>query len=173
MDCSLLGSSIHGIFQGRIMEWVAISFSRRSSQPKGWTGVSCIVGRHLPPEPPGKSPHNSEDKDKRPEKRTVVSGTAGEGHVDHKGVPVHSEWGNWSTSRLGGQSFDYMCLSKLTELCSPYPQVPHPQIQQISDSGGKFLWQSSKTTKLQFTASQQLFTQRLHCIRYYKKSEMV
>ena len=34
MDCSLPGSSIHGIFQPRILEWVAISFSRRSSQPR-------------------------------------------------------------------------------------------------------------------------------------------
>ena len=31
MDCSLPGSSIHGIFQARILEWVAISFSRRPS----------------------------------------------------------------------------------------------------------------------------------------------
>ena len=36
-DCSLTGSSIHGIFQTRILEWVAISFSRRSSQPRDWT----------------------------------------------------------------------------------------------------------------------------------------
>ena len=34
MDCSLPGSIIHGIFQARILEWVAISFSRRSSLPK-------------------------------------------------------------------------------------------------------------------------------------------
>ena len=45
MDCSLPGSSIHGISQARILEWVAISFSRRSSQPGNWTWVSCIVGR--------------------------------------------------------------------------------------------------------------------------------
>ena len=45
MDCSLPGSSIHGIFQTRIPEWVAISFSRRSSQPRDWTRVSHIVGR--------------------------------------------------------------------------------------------------------------------------------
>ena len=45
MDCSLPGSSIHGIFQARILEWVAISFSRRSSQPRDWTQVSHIVGR--------------------------------------------------------------------------------------------------------------------------------
>ena len=47
MDCSLPGSSIHGIFQARILEWVAISFSRRSSWPRDWTRVSCIVGRHF------------------------------------------------------------------------------------------------------------------------------
>ena len=34
MDYSLPGSSVHGIFQARILEWVAISFSRRSSQPR-------------------------------------------------------------------------------------------------------------------------------------------
>ena len=34
MDCSLPGSSLYGIFQARILEWVAISFSRRSSQPR-------------------------------------------------------------------------------------------------------------------------------------------
>ena len=34
MDCSLPGSSIHGIFQARVLEWVAISFSRGSSRPR-------------------------------------------------------------------------------------------------------------------------------------------
>ena len=47
MDCSLLGSYIHGIFQSRIMEWVAISFSGRSSQPRDGTWVSRIVGRRF------------------------------------------------------------------------------------------------------------------------------
>ena len=47
MDCSLPGSSIHGIFQARVLEWVAISFSRRSSWPRDWTQVSCIVGRRF------------------------------------------------------------------------------------------------------------------------------
>ena len=46
MDCSLPGSSVHGIFQVRILEWVAISFSRGSTRPRHWTLVSCIVGRH-------------------------------------------------------------------------------------------------------------------------------
>ena len=47
MDCSLPGSSIHGIFQARVLKWVAISFSRGSSRPKDRTQVSCITGRHF------------------------------------------------------------------------------------------------------------------------------
>ena len=45
MDHSLPGSSVHGIFQARILEWVAISFSRGSSQSRDRTQVSRIVGR--------------------------------------------------------------------------------------------------------------------------------
>ena len=47
MDCSLSGSSIHGIFQARVLEWVAISFSRESSRPRDQIGASCIAGRHF------------------------------------------------------------------------------------------------------------------------------
>ena len=47
MDCSLLGSSTHGIFQARVLEWIAISFSRASSWPRERIQVSRIVGRHF------------------------------------------------------------------------------------------------------------------------------
>ena len=43
MDCSPLGSSVHGILQAKILEWVAIAFSRGSSCPRNRTGVSCIA----------------------------------------------------------------------------------------------------------------------------------
>ena len=45
MDCSLPGSSVHGILQKRILEWVAVPFSRASSQLMDWNQVSCIAGR--------------------------------------------------------------------------------------------------------------------------------
>ena len=45
VDCRPPGSSVHGILQARILEWVAISFSRGSSQPSDWTQVSCTAGR--------------------------------------------------------------------------------------------------------------------------------
>ena len=47
VDCSLPGSSFQGILQARILEWVVISFSRGSSQPRNWTWVSCIAGKHF------------------------------------------------------------------------------------------------------------------------------
>ena len=47
MDCSLSGSSVHRIFQARVLEWVAISFSRGSSRPRDWTQVSHTVGRRF------------------------------------------------------------------------------------------------------------------------------
>ena len=45
MNGSLLGSSVHGILQKRILRWVAISFSRGTSLPRKWTQVSCTAGR--------------------------------------------------------------------------------------------------------------------------------
>ena len=47
MDCSLPHSSVHGIFQARVLEWVAISFPRGSSWPRDQTWVSHIVGRRF------------------------------------------------------------------------------------------------------------------------------
>ena len=47
VDCSPPGSSIHGILQARILAWVAISFSRGSSQPRDRTQVSHIAGRRF------------------------------------------------------------------------------------------------------------------------------
>ena len=51
MDCSLTGSSVHGIFQARVLEWVAISFSRGSSQhpelPQGLLNSYSSMGFNL------------------------------------------------------------------------------------------------------------------------------
>ena len=47
LDCSLPGSTIHGIFQARVLAWAAISFSRGSSWPRDWTQVSHIASRHF------------------------------------------------------------------------------------------------------------------------------
>ena len=54
MDCSLPGSSVHGLPQASILEWVAILFSRGSSLPPDLTWVFGIVGRFFTPKPMGK-----------------------------------------------------------------------------------------------------------------------
>ena len=56
MDCSPPGFSVHGILQTRILEWVAISFSRGSSRPRDRNWVSCIAARPLPAELQRKPP---------------------------------------------------------------------------------------------------------------------
>ena len=59
MDCSPPGSSIHEIFQARILEWVAISSSRGTSQPMDQTSISCrsfITGKFIITEPPVRVP---------------------------------------------------------------------------------------------------------------------
>ena len=60
MDCSPPGSSVHGILQARILEWVTMPSSRGSSQPRDQTCVSCIscfASRFFTTEPPGKPAH--------------------------------------------------------------------------------------------------------------------
>ena len=54
MDCSLADFSIRGIFQPRVLEWDAISFSRGSSRPGDQTQVSCLAGDALLSDPQGK-----------------------------------------------------------------------------------------------------------------------
>ena len=51
-QCSLLGSSLHGILQARILEWVTIPFSTGSSWARDWTQASCIAGGFFTSEPP-------------------------------------------------------------------------------------------------------------------------
>ena len=47
IDCGVPGSSVHGIFQATVLEWIAISFSRGSSRPRDQTQVSRIVDRRF------------------------------------------------------------------------------------------------------------------------------
>ena len=57
MDCSLPVSSDHGFSQARILEWVAISFSKGSSQPRDWIHTSWFAGKFSTTEPPEKPIH--------------------------------------------------------------------------------------------------------------------
>ena len=52
--CEPMNYTVHGILQARMLEWVAVAFSRGSSQPRDWTQVPCIAGGFFTSEPPGK-----------------------------------------------------------------------------------------------------------------------
>ena len=54
VDCNSPGSSVHGILQARILEWVAIPSSRGSSQPRIGPRSPALQADTLPSEPPGK-----------------------------------------------------------------------------------------------------------------------
>ena len=54
IDCSPPGSSVHEILEVRILEWVAISSTRGSSQPRDLNHISCITGRCFTAEQSGK-----------------------------------------------------------------------------------------------------------------------
>ena len=56
MDCRPPGSSVYGILQARILEWVAIPFSRGSSQPRDRTQVSALQAESLLPSEPQEKP---------------------------------------------------------------------------------------------------------------------
>ena len=58
MDCSLPGSSVHGILQARILEWVAILFSRDLPDLEIKPGSPALQEDSLPSEPPGKPSHD-------------------------------------------------------------------------------------------------------------------
>ena len=59
MDCSLPGSSVHGILQARILEWVAIPFLRGPSQPRDQTWSPALQADSLRSEPPEKKKYQS------------------------------------------------------------------------------------------------------------------
>ena len=65
MDCSLPGFSVHGIFQARVLEWVAIAFSRRSSQPRDESRSPTIQADTLLSETPGKSKKRKKEEKKK------------------------------------------------------------------------------------------------------------
>ena len=59
VDCGPPGFFVHGIFQARILEWVAIPFFRGSSQPRDQTQSPALQANSLPSEPPGKPKYSS------------------------------------------------------------------------------------------------------------------
>ena len=123
MDGSLPGSTVHGIFQARIREWVAISFSRGSSQPKDRTQVSCIAGRRFTiwatREAPSKG-RQAENHNHKKLTNLITQTTALSNSVKPWAMPcraiqdgrvlVESPDKTWSTEEVNGKPLQYSCL---------------------------------------------------------------
>ena len=148
MDCSLSGSSVHGIFQARMLEWVAIAFSRGSSRPRDRTqvsGISCN-GRYSSTEPPGKaysSVHFS---------RSVVSDSLRTHESQHARPPCPSP-----TSRVYPNScpLNRWCHPTISSSVVPFSSCPQSfpasgsfQMSQLSTSGGQSIGVSASASVL-------------------------
>ena len=105
VDCSPPSSSVHGIFQASISDWIAIPFFRESSCLRDWTWVSCIAGRFLTTEPPGKPNYKY---------ICILFWLKGWGFmVGSNVVPVYMEL--FSKVSIGGQ---FMLYSKIEDILS-------------------------------------------------------
>ena len=91
MNCSLPGSSVHGIPQTRILEWAAIPFSRGSSQPRIEPRSPILQAVSLPSEPPGKPVTPL-----RPIFNIESSSNAFRALQRHKLSRHWTDWGSWN-----------------------------------------------------------------------------
>ena len=109
MDCSPPVSSVHGISQVRLLEWVAISFSRQSSQPRDQTHVSCILDGFSTTESPKKPkiPHGMGQLS--PQARTIEPKHCNERSCNAEDPGLIPEWGR-SPGEGNGSPLQYSCL---------------------------------------------------------------
>ena len=120
---SPLGSSVPQISQTRILEWVAISFSRGSSQPRDRTWVSCIVGRFFTSKPP-----------RKPSPPSEVLLTVGDRSEFFKGTMCYSvAWLKWYLlPRMSClRTFSWLILTKSgfrQDICSSTEHCLHLQL---------------------------------------------
>ena len=117
MDSSPPGVSVLGISQARILEWVAISFSRGSSPPRDQTQVSCIAGGFFTTEPPGKPKIQCPEWNKRALSRCEF-------------WVLFLAWGQNST-RGSGENFLVEAQLKIAAHASPQLLIPPPQPQNL------------------------------------------
>ena len=99
MDCSLSGSSIHGIFQARVLEWIAIPSPRDLPDPGIEPGSPTLQTDALTSEPP-------KDTIKKSEKTCADQKKIFENHITNKGTCIQSQqvlarkWRNWNPHAL-------------------------------------------------------------------------
>ena len=148
MDCSPPGSSVHGILQARILAWVAMPFSRRSSRPRDQTHVSCLLHRQavsLPLVPPGNpcSKHNYMNFFQEDSISSVQFSSAAQPCLtlcnpmnrSTPSLPVHHQLPEFTQTHVHQVSD---AIQPSHPLSSPSPPAPNPSQHQ-----GLFQWVNS------------------------------
>ena len=125
MDSSMPGCSVIGILQGRILEWVAVTFSRRCSQPRNQTRVSCIAGTFLLTELQGKP--NEFQFSSVQFSRSVVSNSLRPHESQHPGLPVHHQLPEFTQTHVHRVSD---AIQPSHSLSSPSLPAPNPSQHQ-------------------------------------------
>ena len=140
MDCSLPGSSVHGIFQARVLQWLTISFSRGSSWPRDGTQVSHIAGKCftiwvIREAPDGKeSSCNTRDQDSIPGLGRSPGG--GHGNPLQYSCPEkpHGQrnlvgYSSWGLKEL--DTTDWLCLKGEPLLTPASPEDTRPEVRLV------------------------------------------
>ena len=145
MDCSLPGSSTHGIFQARVLERVSISFSRGSSRPRDRTLVSCTAGRRFtiwPTRETWKTPRHILIKlTKIKHKEQILKAAREKQQITHKGIPIRI------TADFSIETLQARREQQNIKRWKRKPDNPDYCIQQESHSNMKEKSKASQTSK--------------------------
>ena len=151
MDCSLPGSSVHGIFQAIVLEWVAISFSRGSSWPRDRSRVSRIVDRRFTVWATGEVPYKLKTQSIQ-FSHSVVSDSLRSLGLQHARPPCPSP-----TPRAYSNScpWSQWCHPTISSSVVPFSSCPQSfpasgscQMSQFFASGGQSIRGSTSTSVL-------------------------
>ena len=163
MDCIPPGSSVHGILQARILEWVAIPFSRASSQPRDRTWCPALQADSLLSEPPGKPSYRLHKRqmpfsafEKAPSETTSFAAQMGSRNgkvtIDlGSGVPVSHRCPNTlQTQGSKPQKFTPHSLEARVQLWCHWAEIkmlagPQPLLEAVGEDSfdaSSFCWQS-------------------------------
>ena len=133
MDCTLSGSSVHGIFPVRVLVQVVTPSSRGISQPRDWTHiscVSCIVGWYFTTEPPGKHGTNSREREGGPTEYDLLAGAFPGRRNIHLKIPCDLCWAVppslqecWPLSFTRGKDNEIWEIQSNSRLCSSHNQM--------------------------------------------------
>ena len=121
-DCSPPGSSVHGILQARMLEWVAISFAR-GSQPRDRTHVSCLAGGFFTTEPLGKPIRPDQIRSVAQSCPTLWDPM----NRSTPGLPVHHQLPEFTETQIHRVSD---AIQPSHPLSSPSPLAPNPSQHQ-------------------------------------------